>query len=97
MYDNYMYVVGLAPGKLSFYDPESKCNLFMNHKVFGFNTEPTANIMKALKTGTLVDLKGTITDNVSASATSDEILGILKQLIQTLSEHDIDGILDMLR
>ena len=58
--DEFKYVVGLAPGKTSFYDPVSKCNLFLTRKVFGFNIEPTTNILTALKHGTLVDVKGNL-------------------------------------
>jgi hypothetical protein len=58
--DDFTYVVGLAPGKTSFYDPVSKCNLFKSRPVFGFNIEPTTDILRGLKGGVLVDIKGNL-------------------------------------
>ena len=58
--DEYKYAVALAPGKSSFYDPVSRCNLFLTRKAFGFNIEPTINILTAIRYGTLVDLKGNL-------------------------------------
>jgi len=58
--DDFTYVVKLAPGKTSFYDPVSQCNLFLSRPVFGFNIEPTTNILRGLKAGVLTDVKGNL-------------------------------------
>jgi hypothetical protein len=71
--DNFKYVVGLAPGKTSFYDPVSKCNLFLTRKVFGFNIEPTTNILTALKHGTLVDIKGNLKETDTIRLAPDQL------------------------
>ena len=112
----YKFVVELAPGKMSFYDPESKCNLFMNHRVFGFDMDPTPNILMAMRTGTLIDVNGNIKDNITGGPSSaptirydpnknislgdtilsmlpEDLIETLTQILQALSEQDIDGIL----
>ena len=74
--DEFKYVVGLAPGKTSFYDPVSKCNLFLTRKVFGFNIEPTTNILTALKHGTLVDVKGNLKETDTVRLAPDQMAQI---------------------
>ena len=73
---DFKYVVGLAPGKTSLYDPVSKCNLFLTRKVFGFNIEPTTNILTALKHGTLVDIKGNLKGTDTVRLAPDQLAQI---------------------
>jgi len=71
--DEFRYVIGLAPGKTSFYDPVSKCNLFLTRKVFGFNIEPTTNILRGLKAGVLIDIKGNLKETDTVRLAPDQL------------------------
>lgn len=60
------YAIKLGILTNSFYDPESKANLFRNTPYYFFNHKPTLAIKNAVKTGRLIDLNGAIEQEETA-------------------------------
>ena len=75
------YGVRLSVGASSFYDPESKCNLFLSTPFYLFNHAPTRAIIKGVQSGRLTDLKGNI-GSLEASGIPTNISALKAEMIE---------------
>lgn len=65
------YAIKLGVLTNSFYDLESKANLFKSMPYYFFNHQPTNAILNGVNSGRLIDLKGNIKESESKTASVD--------------------------
>ena len=63
------YAIKLATLTNSFYDADSKANLFKNTPYYFFNHKPTLAIINGVKNGRLIDLKNNILEDKAGTET----------------------------
>lgn len=78
----------------SFYDPDCGANLFKSSPVYQFDHKPTAAIISAVKSGTLVDMVGNIMGEVEGAKAGEVDLKAFEAQVRANVETEIRAQLD---